>query len=64
MKPSILEAERGLFHPPRREKEAIDPESSVAYLQESGGFVASLKQNREVKLVHTQTNEKKKKKLA
>lgn len=50
---------------PRREKEAIDPKAPAACLQEYRGFVASLKQNREVKLTHTHkpdTNEKKKKK--
>lgn len=53
MKPSILEAVRGLFRLPRREKGAIDPKAPAACLQEYRGFVASLKQNREVKLTHT-----------
>jgi len=52
VKPSILEAARGLFRLPRREKGAIDPRASAAYLQDYNGFVASLKQNREVKLTH------------
>lgn len=56
MKPSILEAARGLFRLPSREKGAIDPKAPAACLQEYRGFVASLKQNREVKLTHTQTN--------
>ncbi|KAG7242550.1 hypothetical protein INR49_020263 [Caranx melampygus] len=47
VKPSILEAVRGLFRLPRREKGAIDPKAPAACLQEYRGFVASLKQNRE-----------------
>lgn len=50
MKPSILQAVRGLFRLPETEKGAIDPKAPAAYLQEYGGFVASLKQNRELKL--------------
>lgn len=50
MKPSILEAARGLFHLPEREKGAIDPKAPVARLQQHRGFVASLKQNRALKL--------------
>lgn len=53
MKPSILEAARGLFRLPRTEKGAIDPKAPAACLQEYRGFVASLKQNREEKLIRT-----------
>lgn len=63
MKPSILEAVRGLFGLPGREKGAIDPKAPAARLREHKGFVASLKQNRKVELAHQQTdaNEQKKK---
>lgn len=58
MKPSILQAVRGLFRLPETEKGAIDPKAPAAYLQEYRGFVASLKQNRELKLSfkHTHTH--------
>lgn len=58
MKPSILEAARGLFRLPKREKGSIDPKASAACLlaRVQGLFVASLKQYREVKHTHIQTN--------